>query len=397
MAKYQPTHAHSAGPRRPVRAALLLIIATVLIVGAALAVKVFVLDKERWGTGPESGAALLSADPSGVSAPEHDALPTPSPEPTPEPTPAPTPVPTPPPIFDDGTDGYVSEGLYIWNNKAFELFYGSTDAAQTYAAAISSYREHLGENIAVYDMVVPNHSEFGLPERIRDGMGCTSQRENTSDVYQALSSGVKAVDIYDNLNLHNDEYLYFNTDTHWAPLGAFYAYETFCEAAGAEQAPLESMKKTTVEGFTGYLAWVTGEDCLYENPDHIDLYEPSCSYTASVSYDGESFSQLDSINSADESMGYSMIIYGDTPLFRVVNHDGTTGRKLALVKDSYGNALAAFLVSSFDEVHVLDFRSFPGNLPAYCEENGITDLLFFNNVMSANTYSQIEAMNELFD
>ena len=43
-----------------------------------------------------------------------------------------------------------------------------------------------------------------------------------------------------------------------------------------------------------------------------------------------------------------------------------------------------------------DFRSFPGKLPAYCAENGITDVLFFNNVMSANTYSQIETMNGLF-
>ena len=45
---------------------------------------------------------------------------------------------------------------------------------------------------------------------------------------------------------------------------------------------------------------------------------------------------------------------------RIVNEENHSGRKLALVKDSYGNAIAPFLASSFEEVHVIDFRSFPG-------------------------------------
>ena len=131
----------------------------------------------------------------------------------------PTPEPTPPPIPDDGSDGYLSSGVYIWQNKAFELFYGSTDAAAAYAQAISGYQQQL-PGTTVYNMVVPNHSEFGLPERIRNDMGCTSQRENLSDVFANYTEGsqVIPVDIYDALDYHKDQYLYFNTDTHWAPL-----------------------------------------------------------------------------------------------------------------------------------------------------------------------------------
>lgn len=389
-------------PRKPKRHLGRVVLVALLIaaaaVGAALLLKYFVLDRmEPVGYG-QSGAVSGTPAPSvssgaGLAA---GADPTPTPSPTPEPTPSPTPEPTPPPLEDDGSDGYLSEGVYIWNNKAFELCYGSTEAAQNYAQAISSYQQQLGEGVSVYCMVAPNHSEFGLPERIRDSMGCTSQRENTSDIYNALTNGVKAVDIYDNLNLHRDEYLYFNTDTHWAPLGAFYAYQTFCQVAGVQEYPLETMEKTSVEGFSGYLAWATGEDCLYTYPDTIDVYEPACSYTASISYDSATFTELDSMNSSDPDMGYSMIIYGDNPLFKIVNHDGATGRKLVVVKDSYGNALAPFLTPSFDEVHIIDFRDFSGNLPAYCAENGITDVLFFNNIMAANTYSQVETMNGMF-
>ena len=77
---------------------------------------------------------------------------TPTPEPTPEaaataePTPTPTaeptatPEPTPPPIYDDGTEGYMSSGILIYNNKGFEMFYGSDSMATAYAETLKLAR-----------------------------------------------------------------------------------------------------------------------------------------------------------------------------------------------------------------------------------------------------------------
>ena len=52
------------------------------------------------------------------------------------------------------------------------------------------------------------------------------------------------------------------------------------------------------------------------------------------------------------------------------------GRRLLIIKDSYGNALPGYLFYSFEEIHVIDFRYFPGNVVKYINSNGITDLLF---------------------
>ena len=41
--------------------------------------------------------------------------------------------------------------------------------------------------------------------------------------------------------------------------------------------------------------------------------------------------------------------------------------------------------SNYDEVHVIDFRYYSGSLKQYCSDNGITEVLFLNGVMSANT------------
>src|SRR5699024_8848849 len=117
---------------------------------------------------------------------------------------------------------------------------------------------------------------------------------------------------------HKDQYLYFNTDTHWAPLGAYWAYTAFCQAAGQEAASLSDFPVTSsIEGFTGYLYAVTGESCLGENPDRIDFYEPGFSYTIELSYDGVEFTELSGMYAPDESMGYSAILWGDNPLVRI--------------------------------------------------------------------------------
>lgn len=340
---------------------------------------------------------LPTAAPTPTPSPQATAAPTPvpTPSPTPSPTPTPTPTPSPPPIPDNGEDGYLSEGLYIWNNMAFELFYGSDDTALPYAQAISRYKEQLPD-VEVYNLVVPNHSEFGLPQRLRDQLGCGSQRENIAAIYENFTSAVHGVDICDTLDRHKEENIYYNTDTHWASLGAYYAYEEFCRTAGLEPAPLESFAKTGYEGFTGYLYQLTGDECLAGHPDVIDLYEPAAECTAEVSQDGESFSELSGINSNDESMGYGMFLWGDNPCMRVTNQDLHTGRRLLMVKESYGNAIGAFLAASFDQLYAVDFRSFQGDLPQYCQAWGITDVLFLNSTMAANTYARIEDLNRLF-
>ena len=62
------------------------------------------------------------------------------------------------------------------------------------------------------------------------------------------------------------------------------------------------------------------------------------------------------------------------------------GRRLLIIKDSFGNALPAFLFFSFEDIYVVDFRYFQGNIKHYATENNITDLLIVNNIQHA--YSQ---------
>ena len=73
---------------------------------------------------------------------------------------------------------------------------------------------------------------------------------------------------------------------------------------------------------------------------------------------------------------------GDTKIAKVVTST-KNGRKVLILKDSFGNALPGYLFGSFEEVHVIDGRYFTKNMVDYVSENGITDIVFANNVFKA--------------
>ena len=307
-------------------------------------------------------------------------------------------------IKDNGEDGRMSDGsIFIWDNKGFELFFGGDDSAKEYADKINDYKKQLGSGITVYDMVVPNHTEFGLPARLSEKLqkdGSTrSQRQNTSAIYKGLSKDIKAVDIYDVLNQHKTEYIYFNTDHHWSGLGSYYAYTKFAEVAGLKPFALEDAEKHSVDGFLGSLYTISNDSALGDNPDRVDDYVFPGDYTCMITQDGSSEPMEADIYYPNATAGnntYGVFLWGDNPLTVIKNNDGGSGRKIALIKESYGNAFAPYLAYNYDEVHVIDFRYYSGSLKQYCSDNGITEVLFLNGVMSANTPLQLDNMDGLF-
>lgn len=47
---------------------------------------------------------------------------------------------------------------------------------------------------------------------------------------QVQASGADVIDMRDDYRANKDQYLYFKTDHHWTPDGAYRAYQQFCTA-----------------------------------------------------------------------------------------------------------------------------------------------------------------------
>lgn len=283
-------------------------------------------------------------------------------------------------------DGYTAEGVFVYEDKAFSLFGHNPNVEQYYASIVNGYAEGL-EGVQVYNLLIPTAGEFYMPKKYAHLW--QSQKQSIDSIYSQLSPKVKAVDAYSQLESHKGEYLYLRTDHHWTARGSYQAYSAFAKAAGFTPVPLEDMTaKALPHPFLGTQYNLTRDKKLEENPDTVEYFMPHMEYQAYLYKKDKPYSptpmqalwaeKVQPVNS------YSMFLYGDLPLIRVDTKAGT-GRKVLMVKESFGNAFAPYLISHFDQVFVADQRYFQTSLYQLVKEYGITDVLFINNIFAANT------------
>ena len=303
-----------------------------------------------------------------------------------------------PQIKDDKSSGYSAYSIYVWNKQGFELFGSDEARATTYAETINGFADKLN-GITVYDMVIPNHTEMGLPQRLKDSDApSTSQADNIKAAYAALSDKVTPINCYNRLAEHNTDYIYFKSDHHWTGLGAYYAYTAFADTNDLPVLSLDDCEEQKIDGFTG--SFTNSADGL--DSDTVSYWKFPYNVTMDITQaDGSSASYDSPYYEAAEggSNTYGVFIMGDNALtvLKSASENAAAGKKIAVVKESYGNAFVPYLTNNYEEVHVIDFRYFKQNLVDYCKTNGIDEVLFMNGVMSANTQVQLDSMSGLFN
>ncbi len=259
-------------------------------------------------------------------------------------------------------------GFIVYGDRGMEPFGGSAVGGGYTAEVFNQFKKLVGDSVNVYGMPIPLACAFYAPE------GYTGSISRTADCFEGLKSGlqnVAYVDVLGALNQHTNEYIYAKTDHHWMALGAYYAAEALCKEAGVAFDSLESFTKKSFDGFLGSI--VTGYDVeeLRKYPETFTWYEPKRDYTAYYYDQNYKLKFEGSLFSGSET--YSKFIHGDSYAVRVET-GVTNGRKLLVIKDSFGNALVPFLLAGFEEVYVVDYRKFNCNILEFIEENGITDV-----------------------
>ncbi len=278
------------------------------------------------------------------------------------------------------------------NVRALMAFGGSGKGCVGYAMAANKYKETFPD-VNVYCMVIPTSAEFYCPEKARKRTN--PQRPTIDNVIAHLSPDVKMVDVYYTLQEHAAEDIYLRTDHHWAPLGAFYAAKKFAEVAGVPFRDLDGYEQHVVHGYVGSMYGYSQDIAVKNAPEDFVYYVPTevtyettyTNYSIDSQYrvtgEGRPFKSRFFFHYKDGSGGaYCTFMGGDTKLTKVVTST-KNGRRVIILKDSFGNAIPGYLFYSFEEVHVIDSRYFTKNMVDYVAENGITDILFANNIFKA--------------
>lgn len=276
---------------------------------------------------------------------------------------------------------YVTNGVAIngtgENIRAIELYGGSFDKGSSYAKTINAYKETLGDMVNVYNMCIPTSFAYYLPTKLENDYA--SQYDNIRNIQSQLKNIID-VDIYNTLAEHSDEYIYFRTDHHWQPLGAYYAAKVFAQRAGITQFPdLSTYESVVYEGFLGTLEGYAQSNELAEYPDTFTYYKPANLASLTTTYYDTYFSNPVQSNlffdDFEMKNAYSTFL-GDDKEIAQIDTNVQNGRTLVVFKDSFGNALIPFLTQSFEHIYVCDIRYFDLNSISFCQNTGATDVLF---------------------
>lgn len=281
------------------------------------------------------------------------------------------------------------------NVRALMCFGGGPKAGTRYAEVCNKYKS-VFPDVNVYCMIVPSAAAFYMPEKV--GKMSRDQSATIRNIYSHLDSTVQAVDIYTVLGNHAGEDIYLRTDHHWSPLGAYYASRKFAEVAGVPSHNLDEegyYRPDTVHRFVGSMYGYSQDISVKNAPEDFIYYEPvKAVYEATFeNYTIDAEYQVTEVGRPHKesyfkkfrdgsSMAYSTFMGGDTKLTQV-RTGVDNGRRLLILKDSYGNALPGYFFYSFNEIHVVDGRYFTHNMKDYVREHGITDILFANNIFQA--------------
>lgn len=271
-------------------------------------------------------------------------------------------------VFTNGTIVVYQDGHY----RAMSMYGGGS--GEVYAAALNGFANDL-PGVRVYSMIAPTPSEFYTPKNFSD---YNASQENDIKAINSMLNNVKGINICPTLADHVDETIYTRTDHHWMSLGAYYAAKDFANVAGVPFADISKYDKESIPGYVGTMYNFSDNNAdLLNDPEDFIYYKPKNSYKTEYYTQSFSFShEADLLQYVADSSSLYMTYMGGDGYVTKITTDVKNGRRLCVVKDSYGNAEIPFYTSSFEEIYVIDMRYFELNLVDFCKDMNITDLLF---------------------
>ena len=334
--------------------------------------------------------------PPATATPAPTATPTATPAPTATPEPTPTPAPTPEPVVETSPPtesveewgGIVvdadAEVIFSNNIQIGDAVYGYftflQDGCDAYARVLSDFADAMAEKgVEVYAMPIPTSAGVMISSEYQEKIRCSDQGASIAYMLGMMGDNVKKVNVFNNLVAHNDEYIYFRTDHHWTALGAYYAYETLCAAAGTQAAPLEDFTLIDMGDFKGTFYYESKQNWRLKI-DTLYGYVPPGDLEMKITQEGGNtfvYDVVADLSRAKPGTKYLAFIGGDNPMTVIENRDKPDAPVCVVIKDSFGNPFVPYLTQNYSKVYVLDYRSYTKmKLKQFVDAYGVDQVIF---------------------
>ena len=269
-----------------------------------------------------------------------------------------------------GRDGYLLAMPEPLNEEALDR---SAKALQSFAGKHSDL---------TMDLVLVPCAAAVMPDKLPANAPVEDQLSQIRDFENRLSgTQIKCTDVAPILAEHAGEQVYYRTDHHWTTRGAYYAYQAMYGDLGINRAPeyQASLASTT---FEGTLASQSGS---HRVKDRIEIFRglDNASYYTYYPDSGKQVTSLYVSEKLQEKDQYQIFFGGNHPLVEI-HTVNDTGRNLLIFKDSYANSFVPYLVTSYDNIYMVDPRYYYDNVSLLISADKITDVLF---LYSMNTFA----------
>ena len=220
-------------------------------------------------------------------------------------------------------------------------------------------------------MFVPSSSEI-----LTDKLPAYAPVVNQTAVLDSLKgefTDKQWVDVDTVLKDREDDYIYYRTDHHWTSLGAYYGYQAWMNHNGQVPNELDSYEQQIVS--QNFYGTIHSKVNLNVRPDEITLFQQKGD-KVTVDYNmGEQ--QTDSMYKMDMLKGkdqYGVFFGGNYALIQIKTQV-RNNKSIAIIKDSFANSFVPFLVNHYENIYMIDLRSYRGDVKQLVEENKIDDVM----------------------
>lgn len=259
-----------------------------------------------------------------------------------------------------GKDGYLIDAFTSYNRKQY----------QANLQALKQLSQRISVPMDV--MLIPTAAQI-LSDKLPAYAPNLDQKALLSYAQQL---GLSTVDVFDAISEHKDEYIYYKTDHHFTSLGAYYCYAAWMQAQGKTAEPISAWQSQVLcDNFRGTTYNKVNDP--FAPYDTITAYYKTLKHA--VNYNGGNY-VTDSIYERKYLSGkdqYATFLNSNQST-TVVSGNGEG--KLLILKDSYANCFAQFVIDNYAETHLIDLRFFKDSVSDYIAENGITQVLVLYNI-----------------
>lgn len=240
-------------------------------------------------------------------------------------------------------------------------------------------------------MVVPNPISI-WKDRLPAMAPVKDQQLYLEQLHTACGKDINWIDVYQVLDEHKEEQLYYKSDHHWTTLAAYYAFQKFANDNSIKIKEDDWTPSLISDSFYGSLSGKSGY--IGYELDKIYAYLPtdtSLQYTVQYIHEQK---KTTSVYASDKLQGkdqYAVFLNGNHPLIEI-DTTSKEDKRLLIIKDSYANSMIPFLLPYYSKITVVDPRYYNDDINSLIKGNNITDILFLYN---ANTLFQDTSLSLL--